>query len=181
MTLRFLIFAGVLSAFPVAASAQGQDNTSVSPVLAVGSRVRITSTAVQARPEGLVVALDESVVTLAADGGSLVKIPLTSITVLEVSLGRKRNWLKGAAIGAAAGLASGLFMKVDPDNCEGGVEAFCSRAEALEINAVIFALLGAGIGAAIKSDRWSIVTLSPPRPAARYGRPPFGLVVALRF
>jgi hypothetical protein len=103
MTIRSLIIAAVLSAFAATASAQAQNTTSLNALFAVGSRVRVTSTALQGRTMGLVAALDEGVATLATDSG-LVKIPVTSITAFDVSLGRKRQWLMGAAIGSGVGL-----------------------------------------------------------------------------
>jgi hypothetical protein len=187
MTLRSLIFASVLPAIAVTASAQGQgpDITSGRLVLAIGSRVRITSTALQGRPKGLVVALDESVVTLATDGGLPVKIPLASITALETSLGRKRNWLKGAAIGAVGGLIVGLAAPVDPNDLLCGSSSystnFCSRGEAVATSSLGGAVLGAGIGALIRSDRWSAVTLTVARPQGRYGQSALRLVATVRF
>ena len=181
MTQRSLIFAAVLSALAATASAQGPDNTSLSSVLAVGSRVRITSAAL-ARTKGLVAGLDESAVTLATDAG-VIKMPLTSITALDVSLSRKRNWLKGAAIGLGVGLIIGLTTPVDPNNCVFSSNSTneCSRGAALGSGLLGGGLLGAGIGALITTDRWSAVTLSVARPQARYGRPSIGLVMAARF
>lgn len=181
MKLRSPIIAGVLSILAVTTSAQESHKTSVASVLAVGGRVRLRSTAVQGRPQGLVVALDEAVLTLATDGGVPVKIPLTSITALETSLGRKRNTLKGLGIGAVSGLLLGLALPVDPNNCGYYSSNACSRGEAVSAGAVGFGLVGAGIGALIKNDRWSPVTLNVARPQARHGQPAFGLVLALRF
>lgn len=172
MTMRSLTFVGVLSALAVTASAQGQDNRSVSPVL-VGSRVRITLSAVHARLTGLVVALDESDVTLAPDGGGVVKIPVPSITGLEVSRGRQGHVAQGAWIGFGVGLIAGLSTPAD--------ETYFPREMAVVSNLLVGSLVGAAIGAVIKSDRWSVGTLSAARPQVRYGRPPFGLVVAVRF
>jgi hypothetical protein len=187
MTPRSLIFASVLPALAVTASAQeqGQDITSPRLVLAIGSRVRITSTAVQGRPKGLVVALDEGVVTLATDGGLPVKVPLASITALETSLGRKRNWLKGAAIGALGGLVVGLAAPVDSNDLLCGSSSysanFCSRGEAVATSSLGGAALGAGIGALIKSDRWGSVTLAVARPQGRLTQSAFGLAATIRF
>src|SRR6185436_5978071 len=147
MTLRSPIIAGVLSMLPVVASAQEPAPTSPASLLAVGSRVRLVSTAMQARPHGLVVALDDRVVTLATDDGLPVRVPLASITALETSLGRKRNTLKGLGIGAAAGLLFGLAFPVDPNTCGYYSDNFCSRGEAVSGGALAFGALGASVGA----------------------------------
>ena len=181
MTQRSLIFAGVLSALAATASAQGPDNISISSVLAVGSRVRVTTAALP-RTKGLVVALDESAVTLATDA-SVMKMPLTSITALDVSLSRKRNWLKGAAIGLGVGLIIGLTAPVDTNDCAASFSQpnECSRGAAIGNGLLGGGVLGVGIGALIQTDRWSAVTLSATRPQARYGQRAVGLVAAVRF
>ena len=177
---------------------QTQDNTSVRAALTMGSRVRIRSTAVQGRLKGVVLAVDESVVTLATDGGGPVVIPLTTITALETSPGRRRNWLKGAAIGAGAGLIMGLTAEVETTSyCSFSAaekadykadyyfgrtrvvfdtSAYCSRAAAVRDGLITSAIAGAGIGALIKTDRWTAVTLSV-APLARPGQSGFGLAV----
>ena len=99
---------------------------SIGSALVIGSRVRIKSTAVKGRTKGFVVALDDRIVTLAKDGGLRVQVPMTSITTLETSVGGKRHWLKGLAIGAVVGLLSGLTAKLEPQlesreyRCRGG-------------------------------------------------------------
>lgn len=108
MDLRATTMAFILPTLAAAAAAQEQTKEPLTSVLVVGSRVRLVSTAVQARPQGLVVALDEGTLTLATDAGTPLKLPTTSITALETSLGRKRNTLKGLGIGVATGLLLGL-------------------------------------------------------------------------
>jgi len=179
MTQRSVSFAVVLLALTATASAQGQDNTSASPVLAVGSRVRITSTATPGRTRGMVQALDESVVTLATDTG-VIKMPLTSITALDVSLGRKRNWLKGAAIGLVGGLILGSLTPLAERDVLNGSDG-TTRGEAIAGGAFTGVLFGAGIGAVIRTERWSKVTLSAAQPRVQNGGRAVGLVAAVRF
>ena len=85
---------------------------------------------------------------------------MASITSLEVSLGRKRNTIRGLVIGAASGVLIGVIAPVDPNNCGYYSDNFCSREKALLGGVVGGGGLGAGIGALIKSDRWSRVTVN---------------------
>lgn len=186
MTLRSTIIAGIVSTLAVSTWAQEPAGMSVTSVVAVGSRVRLRSTAVQARPRGLVVALDESALTLATEGGPL-KIPLNSITALETSLGRKGNAIKGLAIGAVSGVLIGFTAPVDPNDCgyEPGTTRknanFCSRGAALLGGVLVGGGMGAGIGALVKSERWAPVTLNLTTRQARDGRSAFAFVVGVRF
>ncbi len=159
----------VLAILATGVSAQNTTGP-LSSVLVIGSRVRITSSTFDARPTGMVTALDEGELTIAIDERIPLKVPLASITRLETSLGRKRNTLKGLGIGAASGLLLGLVMPVDPDNCGYYSDNFCSRGESLLGGTLGAALIGAGIGALIKSDRWSRLTLNATGPASN-GRP----------
>lgn len=178
-TLRALAAMSIL-AITLTASAQEQSNPlSGSPVV-VGSRVRIRSTALQGRPRGLVVAMDDTSLTLSTDGGLPLKLGLASITSLDTSLARKRNTLKGLAAGALAGLIVGSRVAVDPNNCGPQSTNFCSRGEGITGFSIVFGGLGAGVGALIKSDRWAPVTLSA-TPRAQHGKTGLGLEVALRF
>jgi hypothetical protein len=144
---------------PTLAGAQEPTGVSLASTLAVGTRVRVLSTTVQTRVPGVVVAVDETVLTLAPEGGLPLKIPVGSITGLDVSLGRKRNWLKGLGIGVLSGVALGLAPSVDPMDCGPESLNFCSRGEAITGFTLLFGGLGTGIGALIKSDRWAPLTV----------------------
>ena len=89
-----------------------------------------------------------------------MKIPERQIASVDASQGRRRNWLKGLLVGLAAGVGSGFAFKVDPDNCGPDTANLCSRGQALAGGTVLFGALGAGIGALIKSERWT--PLDPP-------------------
>jgi hypothetical protein len=152
-----------------ASHAAAQELTRPSPASTVtaGTRVRVLSTTVLGRVRGVVTATDETDLTLIPEGGGPLKLPLGSITGMDVSLGRKRNWLKGLGIGVAAGAALGFAMPVDPDFCGAWSDSFCSRGEAVAASAGAYGLIGAGIGALIKTDRWVPISLG-------VGRPPKG-------
>jgi hypothetical protein len=179
---RRIIGAVLAATMPVVASAQESARTSLGQVVTVGSRVRLRSSALQGQPRGLVVALDDNVLTIATDSGGLpVKVPLASVTDLEMSLGRKRNTLRGLGIGVASGLIAGLAFPVNANDCGYySSENFCSRGEALVGGLFTGAVLGAGIGALTKGDRWSPVAIGVAR-APGGGGSALGLSVAVRF
>jgi hypothetical protein len=145
---------------PAAAAAQEQTVSSPASTVTSGSRVRVRSTTVQGRIRGVVTDADETVLTIIPEGGGPLKVPVGSITGMDVSLGRHRNWLKGLGIGMAAGVALGFAMPVDPLICHDPTQTyFCSRAEAIVGGTFLFGPIGAGIGALIKSDRWAPVSV----------------------
>ena len=155
-----LLVATILSSFAAGVSAQTTSGP-LSSVLTVGSRVRVTALGFASRPAGMVTALDETSLALAIDDRIPIKVPLASITALETSMGRRRNTIKGLVIGAGAGLLLGLVMPVDPVTCNDYYSTdFCSREEALFGGTIAFGAIGAGIGALIKTDRWSRVTVN---------------------
>jgi hypothetical protein len=170
----------VLLSAAVAASSQDVVPPSPLPLVDVGSRVRLRSNALAGQPRGLVVALDDNLLTLATDGGVPLKIPVSSVTSMDTSLGRKRRTLEGLALGVVSGALLGLSFKVDPGNCGEYSLNSCSRGEAVAEGAMGFGLIGAGVGALIKSDRWSAVRLrAGPALAARSRGA--GAAITLRF
>ena len=170
----------LLTAAAASASAQeAGESSSLPSVIDVGSRVRLRSSVLAGQPRGLVVAKDEEVLTLATEAGPL-KIPVRSVTSLDTSLGRKRRTWEGLAIGAVVGALVGLGDKVDPDYCGTFSDYHCSRGEAVAVDAAAMAILGAGVGALIKSDRWSAVTLRA-GPSLALGGGGAGASVTLRF
>jgi hypothetical protein len=179
---RIFSMAALVLAAAALAAAQEPPATTALSTLTVGSRVRVLSTAVQARLDGVVVEMDERALTVAPSGGLPLKVPLGSITQLDVGLGRRGNARRGLVIGLLAGLALGLAFSVDPGDCGFESDHFCSRGEAIAGGVLTFGGLGAGIGALVKTDRWAPLTMGPPRPgitdARRRG---VGVAVAFRF
>ena len=133
---------------------------SASPLpVAVGSRIRIQApTVVPGRIEGTVIQLDGKSLLVGANGRTSVSVPRQAITQLEVSTGRHGHALLGmgigAAIGAGAGAALGSTGCVPAVGCG---QSYSGGAAA--VGAVAGAAWGAGIGALIKTDRWSGVPL----------------------
>jgi hypothetical protein len=126
-----------------------------------GTRVRVMARGITARP--LVGVVNEwrpdALVIRSIDRPGTMRIPLPALTRLDVSQGRHSHWVRGGAIGLAAGLAaSGLFLA-----------AFCSdldtscHADTVGRVLAIFGLpptmIGLGIGLAIRSERWERVPL----------------------
>lgn len=155
---------------------------SLASVLTVGGRVRVVSTALKAQVHGAVIAVDDTMVTLAQDDGPPLRIPLQSIAHMDASLGRKRNTLKGLLIGTASFAALGFAFPVDPNDCGPYSDNLCSRGEAVAGSALVGAALGAGIGALIKSERWTPITVALKTPrATRRGARPVAVAVSIRF
>lgn len=145
--------------------------------LPVGARVRVR---VVAAPgpwmKGHLAGADSASIALIPEGapplaGSELRLPRETISRLEIATGKKRHWLAGLAIGAAAGLAMGFAMDVDSARCEFDDNYFCSRGEALAWMGGTLAAVGAGVGALVKSDVWIPVALDAlGPPPARVGR-----------
>lgn len=146
--------------------------------LTVGSKVRVRAAASAEPVVGLVIAVDEHVLTLAGREGVPMKIPRGSISAAEMRVGRRGHTLLGLAIGAGAGLALGLAAPVDPVRCHSDVNYSCSRGEAIGYTAVGGAGAGALIGYLIKSDRWARVDVAAGVMESRAGP---GLGFTLRF
>ncbi|TFH64763.1 MAG: hypothetical protein E4G90_07440 [Gemmatimonadales bacterium] len=107
----------------------------------------------------------------------MLHVPMSSITKLDVVTGRKGHWLEGAGIGFLIGAAIGLASGDDPSN-----QWFAySAGEKALAGGLGFGLIGAGVGALIKSDKWSEVPLDRIRPRLVAQQDGVGLGVSLRF
>ena len=142
---RVLLAGLLLLALPSAARAQQSD------LLAIGSRVRVTSPEAAAQPlVGRIVALEPDAVVVLAEGDhSQTRVPVTSSTSLEVSGGRKSQAARGAMLGAAIGALPGVLMTFGDYNTDKGNPAAISLA-----GATAGAALGSLIGLALKSEQW---------------------------
>jgi hypothetical protein len=150
--------------------------------VSVGSRVRLQAPmVVLGRIEGTVIKLDGKSLLVAGSERTPVSVPRQAITQLEVSHGRHGHALlgmgMGAAIGAVLGAAVGSTGCVPAVGCG---DSYSGGAAAL--GALGGGLWGAGIGALIRTERWSAVplgqvgvSLGPPR------RGGFRLSVSLAF
>jgi hypothetical protein len=143
----------VVLAFATVAAAQ-TPAPSLASSLTIGQRVRVHSNAEPRFIIGGVSAVDDEFLTVVPDGSSPVKIAAGEIASVEVSRGRKRNWLKGFVVGLAIGAGLGFAFDVDPANCGPDTVYYCSRSQALVAGTVVFGTIGSGVGALITSERW---------------------------
>ena len=141
-----------------------------------GDRVRVT-TPDRGRYDGTVHAIPGDFLTV-----DTLTVPRASITRLEVHRGRKGHALLGAGIGAVAlgavGVAAGIEFCESFGSCSTRDEAAALGGGA---GVLVGGLMGLGIGALIKSDRWEEVPLDQLRvnfAPQRGGRFAFGLSVA---
>jgi len=149
----------------VEALANAQELTaSLASALTTGQRVRVRSTTEPRPVVGGVSLVDVDVLTLVPDGLSPLTIPARSITSVEASQGRKRNWRRGGVVGLVVGVVLGFAFVVDGANCGPETTNFCSRGEALAGSTVLFTGVGIGVGAFIKSERWRALDVGASRP-----------------
>ena len=131
-----------------------------------GERVRVLAPGISPdRVVGTVVSLDADTLML-KDGGQIApsKIPLTSVTRLDVSRGHKSGAGKGALIGAIVGAAGGTVLGIVFYNHPGDEG---KQSSPLIVVPALASLVGAGLGAIIglpfKTERWKKVPLEQVR------------------
>lgn len=132
-----------------------QEPSEPAPAIAVGSRVRVQAPSISGeRLEGIVVKLEENAFVLNdRDRGRFVKIPVESITTLELWKAQRSKAAKGLGfgllIGAGAGAVIGILGAQGTDMPYGS---------AVLIFGGVFGLAGGGIGALVGSmtteKRW---------------------------
>lgn len=148
--------------------------------LPMGSQVRLqASTALGQWMKGILVSADSASIAIVPEGApplgaNQLRMPSASVSRFELKTGSKRQWLWGLAIGAALGVAIGATAELDEVACDTasyyGASSdyyFCSRGEAIAYSVLGMGAVGAGIGALVKTDRWTPVALdalAPPAP-----------------
>ena len=141
------------------AEGRPQERASGSSVITVGSRIRLRApTLVNGQIEGIVIETDETALLVGINDRVPLRVSRQAITRLDVSTGRHRQALKGAIIGAGIGVAS--YTVLLAADVESSSKDFAAGAA---MGALGGGLWGAGIGALIKSDRWSAVPLDQVR------------------
>ena len=140
----------------------------------VGQRVRAKSTdSTQDRMVGIVLRTGaDSIVIRQMSGENApieVSMPLSTIVSIDVSRGKLSNARIGALIGAVAGLGAGLSAVAGWDEkCDEAAPfdrllVFCDegfRTFEVVIFTITGALVGAGIGYLIKTERWNRIDIS---------------------
>jgi hypothetical protein len=167
--------AALLAAVPLAGQAGA-----VGP----GSRVRITAPALElSKAVGSLLAirgdtllLEHRTSTLQPGHGrrawstDTTAVPMTTVTRLEVSAGRRSNIdrgvRKGLLIGGAVGLALGVAMAADDEGNDFVCDGAGCVASGVAGGAVWGLLIGLGIGAFSSRDEWRPVLAQPSAPVA---------------
>jgi hypothetical protein len=156
--------------------------------ISVGRKIRLEApTVFQGAVQGTVIATDDSSLLINTEQQMPLRVSRQAVTRLEVVVGRRRNARKGLIIGAAAGAALvGLVAATPKDSLcppkELDVqECLDARSLFLTAGVPILALEGAGIGALIKSDRWSSVPIDKAHVTVTPTRHGLGLALSLRF
>jgi hypothetical protein len=153
------VVAVLVTAFLVPSEVWAQEQAGTISPVTVGSRVRVQApTFPKGQVEGLVMQMDDKSLLVSADDRIPVRLSRQDITRIEVSTGRKRQWLKGLMIGTSIGGVLGALADVTP---AGSYCDFCvnSKGEAVAYGALGGAVWGAGIGALFKADHWNSVPL----------------------
>jgi hypothetical protein len=141
--------------------------------VSIGAQVRVTSSALARRIQGVVIGADSDTLTVAS-GESPTTVPVASIRRLELRTGSKRHVWQGLLIGAALGALVGVAEK-EP-NCS--LDGSDTRGECTAYYAMGMGLLGLGVGALVKTDTWTALAL--PGRSAVTGRG-WGIRFALSF
>lgn len=135
--------------------AEPQEPQATASPLIVGSRIRLRApTLVDGRIEGIVAEMDETSILVSINDRVPLRVPRQAITQLDLSTGRHRQVAKGMLIGAGIGVAAFAVTLISWEDSSS--EDF---AQGLAMGALGGAIWGAGIGALIKSDRWSALPL----------------------
>jgi hypothetical protein len=117
-----------------------------------GARLRVTAPTFAAKPiVGTLVEATEREVVLRVSATGETPIPRTAITRLEWGQGRQGHAVTGLLIGAVAGAA--VLVALDAQDPETG-----TGQEYLVVGAVgagLGALTGAGVGALVRTQRWT--------------------------
>ena len=132
-----------------------------------GLRVRVGST--EGPVAGNVHGSDADALLIADGAGRIVRVPRAAVTRLEIYSGRKDHLVRGAVIGAAAGIAFGLVATRSsaPDPSCGCEEDWSPLATMLL--ATMGGSAGAVVGNVVNTDTWMAIPPERLRPAQPKG------------
>lgn len=166
----------------------------VTAPLAAGDRVRFTRPDTVERTTATVVDSGPGwIVARPAQGGDPVRVPFDSLARLEVARGRRSRAAEGAAIGFIPGAVLGGLLAFGvaclPDAAPREAAGFsptdrtCNLAGAVlaigAIGGTATGLVGAAVGAFVKTDRWERVPTVPTRTVTAQISPVRGKEIAL--
>ena len=139
-----------------------------------GARVRITQTGQKPRTAVVVARSADTLVVRWPENSNAVAVPFGQISRLDVSTGRHRKVLKGAAIGTvSAGTIGAILGAATYQPCEstelfGCLMASSSASESAVLGGVVGGALGLIVGSLVglpKRDDWHQVSLDASRVA----------------
>ena len=146
------------------------------PALQPGQRLRVTAVA-PGRFTGVTVGSlvkvgPDSVTLLDPERSAVTELPLTSITRIEVSQGKRRHTWQGALIGAGVGGLGALAIAGDSSGLCGTYDMPhpCSNSEKVALGALVvgaWAGIGAWLGHRKQSEDWSDSTVARLRVTVR--------------
>jgi len=150
----------------IAAAPLLAQNQPLPPPVPLDSRVRVTASGAPAvEYVGALSSWNEESLAISRPGYELQTIPLSDLVQMEISRGRSGNWLKGGMIGLGVGLVGGLIAAaLAVDEAEEEENPFAPLAWMFlpAAGAVAGGALGAGVGAAIRTEKWEEVPLLEP-------------------
>jgi hypothetical protein len=149
----------------------------------LGERVRI---AVPGDPAivGYVLATDDTFVSIRSESEEEVRVPWRSVRKVEISHGRRSGFVRGAAIGGLVGMIGLGALGSQADqcfDCQSGEHGTDLTGPGMVVGLGLGALLGGGIGALTRVERWETVRAPQLAVGVTPQRRGIGASVALRF
>lgn len=136
----------------------------VATALTPGTRVRVAApTVTDGRTTGSLTSIGATAFHLAREDGEMLTVPRDAVEVIEVSAGRRSHWVRGAGIGALAGLAvSGTLAIAGANESDSDLDSL-DRAlygAFIVVTTAGSALVGGITGALIRTEQWEPVPTS---------------------
>jgi hypothetical protein len=127
------------------------------PELPAGTRVRVRASGATTPLTGTVAWRDVTRLAVRRSSGDTAIVPLSALTSVDVSQGRRSNVFRGARTGALIGTGAGILLGIGAMADNGGFIDY--GAEAIPLGAIGGAFIGgtAGllIGAMSSSEQWA--------------------------
>jgi hypothetical protein len=128
-------------------------NAQQAPLPQLGARVRVTSSLLTPAVQiGILTEFNSEAITVGEE-----RLPTPMVQSLEISGGHRRHWGKGALIGLVGGALFGAAAGQLDSNC-------FNKSACIPFGAAAFGVIGLPtgllIGGAIRTERWTKVTLA---------------------